>query len=55
MQTRLRAGLSKPKQRTDGTVTYSAMRHDDLEPATVAAALQHPRWKSAMDAKLAAL
>jgi histone deacetylase 1/2 len=36
-------------------VTYFAVRRDNLEPAMVDAALQHPRWKSAMDAELAAL
>ena len=55
MRTRLRSGISMPKQRTDGTVTYSAVRSDDLEPASLAVALDDPRWRAAMDAELAAL
>jgi histone deacetylase 1/2 len=55
MRTRLRSGITQPKQRTDGTVTYTASRAADFEPDSVAAALQDPRWKAAMDAELAAL
>ena len=55
MRTRLRAGVSLPKQRTDGTVTYSAVRAADLQPVSVTAALEDPRWRAAMDAELAAL
>jgi histone deacetylase 1/2 len=55
MRTRLRSGITQPKQRTDGTVTYTASRATDFEPDSVAAALQDPRWKAAMDAELAAL
>jgi hypothetical protein len=43
MSTRLRDGISLPKQRTDGIVTYMAMRSDDLEHASVTDALQDPR------------
>jgi hypothetical protein len=55
MQTRLRAGKTVPKQRTDGTVTYSATRVVDGEPSSVRAALQIPAWKAAMDAEYSAL
>jgi hypothetical protein len=55
MRTQLRHGISQPKTCTDGTITYTAVRHDDLEPASIADALQDPRWKIAMDAELAAL
>ncbi|KAK1698531.1 hypothetical protein QYE76_015228 [Lolium multiflorum] len=55
MRTRLRSGISMPKQRTDGTVTYSAVRSEDLEPPSLAAALDDPRWRAAMDAELTAL
>jgi histone deacetylase 1/2 len=55
MRTRLRSGISMPKQRTDGTVTYSAIRSEDLEPPSLAAALDDPRWRAAMDAELTAL
>ena len=55
MQTRLRAGKTVPRQRKDGTVTYSATRVTDGEPANVRAALQDPRWKAAMDAEFSAL
>jgi histone deacetylase 1/2 len=54
MRTRLRAGLSQPKQRTDGTVTYTAARAA-AEPVSVAAALEDPQWRATMDAELAAL
>jgi hypothetical protein len=40
MRTRLRAGKLVPKQRTDGTVTYTAVRGGDtIEPSSVASAL----------------
>jgi histone deacetylase 1/2 len=39
----------------DGTVTYSAVRSADLEPVSVAAAMDDPRWRAAMDAELNAL
>jgi histone deacetylase 1/2 len=55
MRTRLRAGLSQPKQRTDGTVTYTAARSAAAEHVSVAAALEDPQWRAAMDAELAAL
>jgi hypothetical protein len=55
MQTRLRSGISQRKTRTDGTVTYTAARHDDLEPSSVGAALEHPQWKAAMEAEFSAL
>jgi histone deacetylase 1/2 len=55
MRTRLRSGITVPKRRTDGTVTYSAVRANVAEPATVADALHDPRWRAAMDAELAAL
>jgi histone deacetylase 1/2 len=55
MQTRLRAGKSVPKRRTDGTVTYTAARASDTEPTSVSAALLNPKWKEAMDAEFSAL
>jgi hypothetical protein len=55
MQTRLRAGKTVPKQRTDGTVTYSVARVTDGEPSSVRAALEILAWKAAMDAKFSAL
>jgi hypothetical protein len=59
MVTRLRDQTWKPLKRTDGTVTYSAIRGADAdghaEPASTAAALRHPRWKEAMDAEFSAL
>ncbi|KAK1611666.1 hypothetical protein QYE76_035339 [Lolium multiflorum] len=55
MQTRLHAGKTVPKQRTDGTATYSAARVADGEPSSVRAALQIPAWKAAVDAEYSAL
>jgi histone deacetylase 1/2 len=55
MRTRLRDGILLSKKRTDGIVTYTAVRSDDLEPVSMANALQNPQWKAAMDAELAAL
>jgi histone deacetylase 1/2 len=55
MQTRLRAGKSVPKRRTDGTVTYTAACASDTEPTSVSAALLNPKWKEAMDAEFSAL
>jgi hypothetical protein len=40
MRTRLRDGKAVPKTRTDGTVTYTAVRADNVEPASVASALE---------------
>ena len=42
MQTRFRSGISQPKIRTGGAVTYSDVRQDDLEPVSVTAALANP-------------
>jgi histone deacetylase 1/2 len=55
MQTRLRAGKTVPKQRTDGTVTYSATQVTDGKPSSIRAALEIPAWKAAMDAEFSAL
>ncbi|XP_051230067.1 uncharacterized protein [Lolium perenne] len=55
MQTRLLAGKTVPKQRTDGGVTYSAARVMDGEPSSVRAALQTPAWKATMDEEYSAL
>jgi histone deacetylase 1/2 len=55
MVTRLRDQTWKARKRTDGTVNYLAARADPTEPVSVAAALQQPRWKEAMDAEFSAL
>jgi hypothetical protein len=55
MRTRLRDSKAVPKLRTDGTVTYTVVRTDDSEPASLATALQHPKWKATMDAEFSAL
>jgi histone deacetylase 1/2 len=55
MQTRLCAGKTVPKQRTDGTVTYSATQVTDGKPSSIRAALEIPAWKAAMDAEFSAL
>jgi hypothetical protein len=55
MRTRLRDGKAVPKLRTDGTVTYTVTRTDDSELASLDVALQHPKWKAAMDAEFSAL
>jgi histone deacetylase 1/2 len=57
MVTRLRDHTWKALERTDGTVTYTAVRADDAdtEPASAVVALRHPQWKAAMDAEFAAL
>jgi hypothetical protein len=57
MVTRLRDRTWKPKERTDGTVTYTAVLTDDtdVKPVSVAAAMQQPCWKAAMDTEFFAL
>ncbi|KAK1603712.1 hypothetical protein QYE76_027385 [Lolium multiflorum] len=55
MVTRLRDQTWKARKHTDGTVNYLAARADPTEPVYVAAALQQPRWKEAMDAEFSAL
>jgi histone deacetylase 1/2 len=57
MVTRLRDRTWKPKERTDGTVTYTAaLTNDtDVEPVSIAAAMQQPCWKAAMDTEFLAL
>jgi hypothetical protein len=55
MRTRLWVGVSQMKQHTDATVTCSAVRSADLEPASVAASMDDPWWRAAMDAELDAL
>ncbi|KAK1613068.1 hypothetical protein QYE76_036741 [Lolium multiflorum] len=55
MVTRLRDQTWKARKRTDGTVNYLAARADPTEPVSVAAALQEPKWKEAMDAEFSAL
>jgi hypothetical protein len=54
MRTRLLVGKAVPKQRTDGTMTYTVVRAD-VEPSSVTLALQRPQWKAAMDAEYSAL
>ena len=54
--TRLRQGISKPKQFTDGTVRW-CMHSKSIaeEPATVGDALRDPNWVAAMDVEHEAL
>jgi histone deacetylase 1/2 len=46
--TRLQNNIKKPKQRTDGTVTYSMVRTSSTEPTSHTEALQHPLWRQVM-------
>jgi hypothetical protein len=46
--TRLQHNIHKPKIRTDGTVTYSAVRSSPSEPTSHVQALADPHWKQAM-------
>jgi histone deacetylase 1/2 len=55
MHTRLRAGKTVPKQRTDGTVSYTVVRFVETEPRSLSEALQQPRWKEAMEREFSAL
>ncbi|KAK1602045.1 hypothetical protein QYE76_027203 [Lolium multiflorum] len=59
--TRLRRGITQPKQRTDGTVAwncilqaYSASKHTQ-EPRDYKEALRLPHWRDAMEAEFSAL
>ena len=53
--TRLRNNIVKPKQRTDGTVTYSVVRSSAPEPTSHVSALKDPLWRQAMDNEFRAL
>lgn len=53
--TRLRHNIRQPKTRTDGTVTYSAVRTSDDEPSSHIIAMEHPLWYSAMQDEFQAL
>jgi hypothetical protein len=44
----LQHNIRKPKQRTDGTVTYSVVRTSSSEPTSYIEALKHPSWNQAM-------
>lgn len=46
--TRLKSNICKPKVRTDGTITYSAVSVPDIEPTSHIAAMKHPLWRQAM-------
>jgi hypothetical protein len=52
--TKLRHNIRKPKQRTDGTVTYSVVRSSDLAPTHIVA-LNDPLWRRTMDDEYCAL
>jgi hypothetical protein len=54
-ETRLRNNIKQPKVRTDGTVTYSAVRTSDEEPTCYTNAKSHPLWRSAMNEEFQAL
>lgn len=53
--TRLSHNIQKPKVRTDGTVTYSAIRTSNTEPTSHVTAMAHPLWRSAMNDEFQAL
>ena len=54
--TRLRHGIVKPKQRTDGTVRWGLQFVSDAaEPLSVKQALSEPRWVSAINTEYDAL
>jgi histone deacetylase 1/2 len=53
--TRLQHNICKPKQRTDGTVTYSAVWSSDSAPTSHIVALNNPLWRRAMDDEYRAL
>ena len=53
--TRLQNNIKRPKIRTDGTVTYSAVRTSDAEPTSHVIAMEHPLWRNAMDDEFRAL
>lgn len=53
--TRLQNHIRRPKIRTDGTVTYSAVRTSDDEPVSHITAMKHPLWRSAMNDEFQAL
>jgi hypothetical protein len=46
--THLWHNIRKPKQRTDGTITYSVTRVSGSEPASHIDALKNPLWRQAM-------
>lgn len=53
--TRLKSSIRCRKIRTDGTMTYSAIRSLDSEPDSYVDALEHPLWHKAMDDEFHAL
>jgi hypothetical protein len=53
--TRFRHNIHKPKQRTDGTVTYSVVRSSDSAPTSHIVALNDPLLIQAMDDEYRAL
>jgi histone deacetylase 1/2 len=53
--TRLQHNIRKPKQHTDGTVTYSAVWSSDSAPTSHIVALNNPLWRRAMDDEYRAL
>jgi hypothetical protein len=53
--TRLSNNIKQPKVRTDGTVTYSAIRSTDEEPTRYTIAKSHPQWRAAMNEEFQAL
>jgi hypothetical protein len=53
--TRLSNRITKPKVRTDGTVTYSAVCTSDDEPTCYTNAKSHPMWQAAMNEEFQAL
>jgi hypothetical protein len=46
--TRLRHNIHKPKQRTDGTVTYSVVRSSNLASTSHIVVVNNPLWRQAM-------
>lgn len=54
-RTRLQNNTKKPYIRTDGTITYVAVRDSSSEPTSVAEALAAPHWHDAMKAEYGAL
>ena len=53
--TRLQHNIRRPKIRTDGTVTYSAVRASATEPSSHVDAMENPLWRRAMNDEFQAL
>lgn len=59
--TRSQSGISRPKERTDGTVAWlgaclsQAVADPTAEPRHYSAAMQIPHWRQAMDLEYQAL